>query len=229
VGTKGPFVALLFELDADAVLPPAVARERILSIITISCESRFPDAMCALIDGKFWSVLPINGVSETSTIAELGTNILGRVESAAGTRLAAAIGAAVEELTDIPQSRRSAEQAMAVLRRRGTKAGLVRFEEVEERIVLRELIDLAAGHEQISLGKLRQLIESDAKRGTRHIDTLRTYLDNWGSIAATASKLSLHENSVRSRLNRISEISGIDLTDPDQRLITEIQLRLLSP
>lgn len=54
------------------------------------------------------------------------------------------------------------------------------------------------------------LLASDTRRGTEHVATLRTFLDNNGSLQATARGQYLHVNTVRHRLARIRELTGRD-------------------
>ena len=46
------------------------------------------------------------------------------------------------------------------------------------------------------------------------LQTLRAYLENGGSLEATAKSLFVHANTVRYRLRRIHELIGEDVTDP---------------
>lgn len=46
------------------------------------------------------------------------------------------------------------------------------------------------------------------------LETLRCWFDAAGEVAAVAAKLYCHRNTVRSRLNRIAEASGCDVTSP---------------
>lgn len=52
------------------------------------------------------------------------------------------------------------------------------------------------------------LIEHDRQHGTALVDTLRAFLDNDGSVNATAKQLFLHTNSLRHRLRRVQELTG---------------------
>lgn len=54
--------------------------------------------------------------------------------------------------------------------------------------------------------------------------TLRTYLDNGGSIAESAAQLHVHENTVRYRIGQIERVLGARLTDP--RTAAEIVLAM---
>jgi sugar diacid utilization regulator len=49
---------------------------------------------------------------------------------------------------------------------------------------------------------------------TELLQTLRAYLENGGSLEATAKSLFVHANTVRYRLRRMAEIIGEDVTDP---------------
>jgi DNA-binding PucR family transcriptional regulator len=46
-------------------------------------------------------------------------------------------------------------------------------------------------------------------------------------VPVAAERLHVHRNTFRYRLRRIEELAGIDLDDPDERLVAELQLRWL--
>jgi DNA-binding PucR family transcriptional regulator len=62
-------------------------------------------------------------------------------------------------------------------------------------------------------------------RGETAIRTLAAYLDQQGSIVRTAEALHLHRNAVTYRLRRITDLLGVDLDDPDQRLALQLACR----
>jgi hypothetical protein len=55
--------------------------------------------------------------------------------------------------------------------------------------------------------------------------TLQSYLDNQGSITATAAALFVHRNAVTYRMNRIRTLLGTDLADPEERLALQLACR----
>ncbi|MGW0412785.1 PucR family transcriptional regulator, partial [Streptomyces collinus] len=73
---------------------------------------------------------------------------------------------------------------------------------------------------------VERLAASDAEQGGSLVETLRAYLDHFGDVSAAARSLSLHPNSLRYRLGRITKVSGLDLDSPDARLLAQLQLRL---
>jgi len=62
---------------------------------------------------------------------------------------------------------------------------------------------------------LGPLIDYNTQKGSK---VLRVYLFNNGSVQETASQLYVHRNTVNYRINRASEILGMDLSNLEVRL-----------
>lgn len=71
-----------------------------------------------------------------------------------------------------------------------------------------------------------RLAEYDRQRSTSLLQTLEEFLRRRGSISATADALYVHPNTLRQRLRRIMELSGIDLRKDDW-LMVEIAVKLV--
>ena len=71
-----------------------------------------------------------------------------------------------------------------------------------------------------------KLAEYDAQRGAQLLATLEEFLRRRGNISATAETLYVHPNTLRQRLRRIQEISGLDLRKEDWLLI-EIAVKMV--
>jgi len=72
---------------------------------------------------------------------------------------------------------------------------------------------------------LGPLIEHDSARKGSLVSTLRAYLES-GEQQRAAQRLRVHPNTLRYRLDRIREISGVDLEDPETRLNLAVALRV---
>jgi PucR family transcriptional regulator, purine catabolism regulatory protein len=72
---------------------------------------------------------------------------------------------------------------------------------------------------------LGPLVEHDAARKSSLVATLRAYLET-GEQQEAAKRLRVHPNTLRYRLDRIREISGVDLEDPETRLNMAVALRV---
>jgi DNA-binding PucR family transcriptional regulator len=95
-------------------------------------------------------------------------------------------------------------------------------------VVLLRLEELARAHPELAIGRIGPMLEQDAARGTSWVPTLKAYFDAYGDMAAAAALVNVHPNTFRYRIRRITELFGIDLTDPDERLVAELQLRFVT-
>src|SRR5438105_6999478 len=74
---------------------------------------------------------------------------------------------------------------------------------------------------------LGPLVEHDAARKSALVATLRAYLET-GEQQHAAQRLRVHPNTLRYRLDRIREITGLNLEDPETRLNLSVALRVQS-
>jgi purine catabolism regulator len=70
-----------------------------------------------------------------------------------------------------------------------------------------------------------RLAEYDRRRSTALLKTLEEFLRRRGNISATAEALYIHPNTLRQRLRRIGELTGIDLRRDDW-LMVEIAVKI---
>ena len=61
------------------------------------------------------------------------------------------------------------------------------------------------------------LVAYDEQYETGLVQTLETYLDCDGNVAGTAQKLFTHRHTVRYRLERVRDLSGLDVSSTDGR------------
>ena len=72
-----------------------------------------------------------------------------------------------------------------------------------------------------------RLDASDREKGTDYIKTLQCYFDNNCQQTATAQAMFIHRSTLTYRLEKMQELTGIDLADPDTRLYLQISIKLL--
>lgn len=75
------------------------------------------------------------------------------------------------------------------------------------------LAGLALAHPALAI-----LADYDARHGSALLNTLQAYLMHERNLIQTAKALYIHRNSLVYRVRRITELTGLDLDDPDQRL-----------
>ena len=107
---------------------------------------------------------------------------------------------------------------------RGTP-GVMTYEELGPyKYLLRMSLDSTVRDSQRDL--VAKIAEYDRQRQTSLLKTLEEFLRRRGNISATAEALYVHPNTLRQRLRRIQELSGLDLRKEDWLLI-EIAVKMV--
>jgi DNA-binding PucR family transcriptional regulator len=131
-----------------------------------------------------------------------------------GGRARIGVGERCELIADFPRSYDQARLAMRLLATAEWDDRAVRFDDLG---VYRLLI----GNE--SLGEVERFVQQwigpllayDQQRGADLARTLSHYLERGGNYEATAKALIVHRNTLKYRLQRIRQITGLDLSDPE--------------
>lgn len=72
---------------------------------------------------------------------------------------------------------------------------------------------------------LGDLISYDHRQGGDLLLTLEGFFNANGHLSQTADALHIHRNTLQYRLNRISELTGLDMTQPDTRLAIHLAVK----
>ncbi len=137
--------------------------------------------------------------------------------------LAIGIGRPVDALIGLRDSYREARQALSMARRLASPNALY-FGELN---VYRLLFLLEHSPELTSFCQetIGTLVEYDHAQGTDLVETLSAYFAHKGNLSQTAEALFVHRNTLLYRMERIREISGLDLDNPETRLSIQLALR----
>jgi purine catabolism regulator len=142
-----------------------------------------------------------------------------------GRRHGAVVG--VSELHDSPGgSARAYQQALdAAMIGRALlgDGGAIGYAEVGAYRYLVHIAAENAPHDRMRAA-VDRLIEYDARRRTALLDTLERYLAERRSVIESARELFIHPNTLRQRLGRIEELTGLNL-DEDDLLSLELAIK----
>jgi purine catabolism regulator len=138
--------------------------------------------------------------------------------------LTLAIGKEAPTVTTWPRSLREAEQALLLGRQILDKAQVLDFGDLG---VYRLLVLLRESPElwEFYRATLATLAEYDRKQHAELLKTLEAFFANLGNLARTAEALHVHRNTLLYRLERIKEISGLNLDDAEDRLALWLALK----
>jgi len=139
-------------------------------------------------------------------------------------RLLCGLSGPASELTEWPLVYRQAAQAMNLARRLHADS-TVTFDSLGIYQLLIQLEEEpAAGH--FSDRIVGPLVEYDKRHRSSLMETIIAYFRHHGNVSQTAEALYIHRNTLSYRLDRIQEMTGQDLDNPDERLALQLALKL---
>jgi GAF domain-containing protein len=118
-----------------------------------------------------------------------------------------------------------AQQALVGTAVLSTQPAILSYDDLGAyKYLLRVAVD--GGIRDTTVDAVGKLAEYDAQRGAQLLTTLEEFLRRHGSISATSEALYVHPNTLRQRLRRIGELSGLDLRRDDW-LAIEIAVKMV--
>jgi DNA-binding PucR family transcriptional regulator len=223
-----PLAVLAFEPAPDSAAIEELRRERLVDLVVFQGEAAYRRTAAVAIGETVYALLqgerPIEPARVTQLVERIREHAARRLDAA----LLAAVGSTVGSVRDVPRARREAERVLGVLRADPKARTVATIEGVRSEVVLLELRELSADHPSLTRGKLERVLAHDAEHRTAYVPTLRAYLDAFGDIASAAASVSVHPNTFRYRMRRLAELFDLDLANPEERLVLELQLRTLA-
>jgi GAF domain-containing protein len=169
---------------------------------------------------------PVRAALPLGSQARQGLEEVLRVCRELGTQTGAAIGVSERRDTPTEASRayREALDATTIGRALLGEGGAIAYSELG---AYRYLVGIAA--DEAPRDRMRaavdELIAYDTRRRTALLDTLERYLAERRSVIESARALFIHPNTLRQRLARIEELTGVEL-DHDDLLSLELAIKL---
>lgn len=141
-----------------------------------------------------------------------------------GGRCAIAVGGIAEHWRDIPRSYREALLVLSLQRSNHFARPVTVFDDLGFYRVLSSVGDFTE-LERFMRSMLGSLLEYDALRSSELVKTLARFLDCGGNYDTTTRALFIGRSTLKYRLQRIRDLSGHDLNDPDTRLNLHLATR----
>ena len=217
-----------FQIVAGAADPDGTLASRTADLITVFCESLHRMAACLSLGDAIYALLPTGQGTDRTMLPALVQRLVGRAEESLRVRLRAGIGEAVHDLASVAASRSDADRVLQVLAKHDGPPTVATIADVRNRAILMQFADMVGADPRLSLRVLDRMAAHDAEKGTGYVETLRAYLDSFGDIPIAAERIYLHQNTFRHRMRRMTEIFGLNLDDPDERLVLWLMLRTAS-
>jgi hypothetical protein len=189
-------------------------------------ERLFGSVRRALRDHIVGSLLTTRG-GAVAALVDLETDWEGfraSVVRALGEGCRIGVGGPCASPADIPRSNREAHLALKMGDASDHGKGIIVFDDLGVFRLLAE-VEETASVERFVRSWLGPLLEYDARKPAELVPTLTRFLELGQAYDATSDALSIHRSTLKYRLQRIREISGQDLSDPDTRFNLQLATR----
>jgi purine catabolism regulator len=231
----GSHILMAVDIDAfsEYISDKQLAEETIQALkrdfarrVTGAVKAPHPRALFSTRSDTVYALLPIgaDGAEVRTRVAALGAAVRESVAQwRPGFTVSIAFSGATEAPAGVASAYREVTSVLDTLARFGRRDQIVSVPELGLTGLLAavnddRLLDYAHRH-------LGRLAEHDRTRSGQLVETLRAYLES-GEQQAAAKRLAVHPNTLRYRLDRIREISGLELDDPETRLNLSVALRI---
>jgi sugar diacid utilization regulator len=222
--SSAPLSVIAFELASGEALDE-LQRERLVDVVVLHCEASYRQSAAVALGQTVYALLEGERALEQPRLVQLAEQVRAHVETRLAAPLLAGVGSTVESVRDVPLARRGAERVLGVLRGDAKGRAVASIDDVRSEVVLHELKELSVDHPDLARGKLERVLAHDAEHGTSYAETLRVFLDAFGDVPQAAGRIAVHPNTFRYRMRRLVELFDLDLDDPDERVVLELQLR----
>jgi purine catabolism regulator len=197
----------------------------LLRRVSAVVRSAYPRALLGARSDSVMALLPLAGEGDVQArLQRLGADVQAAIaEWNPGFTVSAGFSGGVERLDAVAAAYREVKAVLESLARFGRHGQVVTLAELGLTGLLAAVDD--ARLVEFVQRNLGRVAEHDRARGGALLETLKAYLEE-GEQQAAARRLQVHPNTLRYRLDRIREISGADLDDPETRLNLSVALRV---
>ncbi len=212
--------------EGRLITDPRLVR-RFLQQARAAMDLHWPRSLVDWNEGRLLALLPPGSSGSGDPTREeieaqaftLGKRLLGATrETVPGLALTLALSRYTPEPERLGIALDEARLALSIGERLGRVGEVVTFEETGTYKLLFQIFadrpeELISFYDQT----IAPLVRYDEQYQTELVGTLSTYLGHDCNLAATASTLYTHRHTVRYRLDRIAELSGLDIAKTDDR------------
>ncbi|WP_324198878.1 PucR family transcriptional regulator [Nocardia amamiensis] len=193
-------------------------------ILRLRASSFRADSVTATLRDRVYVLLP--DYRSAQTVTAWTRQLVEQLETKRSLALRAAIACPVADLGRVADARVEVDRVLDSTIATYPKHRVTTLAESRTAVLLGEVLDLVGSRAELHDPRLRALLDYDRKHSASLSDSVETYLREHGDVRNAAAVLRVHPNTLRYRIRRVEEILGMDLGDPADRLLLEIQLAL---
>ncbi|MEV6256488.1 helix-turn-helix domain-containing protein [Nocardia sp. NPDC051911] len=220
--STGPAAVIGFAL-ASGEHASGADRAALGGVLRLRASSFRGDSVSTAIGDRVYVLLP--GYRSEQALTAWTRQLIEHFDTKGSLSLRAAIACPVPDLGRVADARAEVDRVLD--RTAASPASRVTtLAEARTAVLLGEVLDLVAARAELRDPRLGALFDYDRKHSANLRDSVETYLREHGDVRDAAAALCVHPNTLRYRLRRVEDILGMNLDDPADRLLLEIQLAL---
>jgi PucR family transcriptional regulator, purine catabolism regulatory protein len=222
-----PYVVVVFRATTEA--GAALPLESLISLVRDDMARRQVDGAVGQYVDVIVALYPLDDNPQSHArirviVEEVRSQLALRTPSGLA---AAGISRPARGLYNLREVYREARDAMSIANELGDREQTTFYGELKLYQLLLALKERNLEHlRRFYDESLRPLVEHDDRKQGDLVRTLTGFFEANGNLAKAASDLDVHRNTLVYRLERISELTGLDLNDADNRLILHLALKV---
>ncbi|MFC9897156.1 PucR family transcriptional regulator [Nocardia sp. NPDC127579] len=173
--------------------------------------------------GRVYVLLP--GFRSERAVTAWARQLVERFERDRAMPVHAAIAIPVGELGAVAAARREVDRVLDSTSGSFARGQVTTLAESRTAVLLGEILDLLRGNPELRDPRLDALDAYDNEHAANLRASVRAYLRT-GDVRSAARDLRIHPNTLRYRIRRVEQVTGMSLADPHDRLLLEVQLAL---
>jgi purine catabolism regulator len=168
--------------------------------------------------------LPLEKAQHTGRMKQYAISICERLTELLGGKVISGVGRPGEGLATLRRSFFEAEKALTLTDQIGDETLASFFGDLSLSELLMHVVDYQHLY-RFCLDWLSDILAYDQQNNSDLLLTMSVYFANNGNMAATAKQLNVHRNTLVYRLNRIAEITQLDMDDADVQLNLHLAIK----
>lgn len=206
----------------------ALPLESLISLVRDDMARRNLDGAVGQYVDVIVGLYPVENASKISRIRDVIEEVRGQLASRTPSGL---VGAGISRpaltLTGLREAYREAKDALSIANQLGDREEATFYGDLKLFQLLLALKERNLDHlRRFYLDTLGTLAEHDDRKQGDLIRTLNGFFEANGNLAKAAADLDVHRNTLVYRLERISELTEMNLDDADNRLILHLALKV---
>lgn len=215
ISTEGP--AVVVGCRPREQVPPVELAE-LAAVLRLRAGSYARDSLVTTTSDRIYVLLP--RVRTPAGLPAWLDGVLRQLEARVGHALNAAIAAPVADLGGLPLARSEVDRVLA----RAGDRRVTSLAEARTPVLLGEIVDLLRTRPELQDPRLDVLAAHDQRHHAALTASVEEYLAHLGDVRGAAAELHVHPNTLRYRLRRAADLLELDLDDPSDRLLLQLQL-----